>query len=503
MKLNISGHVSTIIHLSLQLQQAEKRLSETEVRLARLRGQSIAAPSKASIGNRNKSAKMEFRSTSPIHAIESASRNQPQLRTELLIPAANPKISQHIKLAGSSMKFSVGSGAQSSASTHTNTLSKLKAEKSCRSSPDAQVNEVQDRETKRKLEEKEHQELIPLIRSSSSPCTIRCHTSNHISSQHKRKLRSLVLCPVNDQLFVTSALDGVVNLWQVQSRGSGASLLSSTDCMSPKHRRWPEDMAWHPLGNSLFCTYNADGGDSQISILNLNKTEGRARVTYLEDKPHFKGIINSIIFMPWKNACFATGGSDHAVILWNEKETENLWKPKQLHRNLHSSAVMGVAGLQQRHIILSVGADKKIIGFDVQVGRADFRHQLDNKCMSVLPNPCDFNLFMVQTGTPEKQLRLFDIRLRQTELHSFGFKQESSDSQSALINQAWSPDGLYLTSGSVDPVIHIFDVRYNSHKPSQSIRAHQKRVFKAVWHYSHPLLISISSDLHIGLHKIE
>ena len=104
--------------------------------------------------------------------------------------------------------------------------------------------------------------------------------------------------------------------------------------------------------------------------------------------------------------------------------------------------------------------------------------------------------------THGKQLRLFDIRLKQMEIHSFGFKQESSDSQSALTNQAWSPDGLYLTSGSVDPVIHIFDIRYNYDKPSQSIKAHQKRVFKAVWHYSLPLLISISSDLHIGLHKI-
>lgn len=121
-------------------------------------------------------------------------------------------------------------------------------------------------------------------------------------------------------------------------------------------------------------------------------------MTYLEEKPHVKGIINSIMFMPWENACFATGGSDHAVILWNEKDTENLWKPKQLHRNMHSSAVMGIAGLQQKHVVLSAGADKKIIGFDVQVGRADFKHQLDSKCMSVLPNPCDFNLFMVQTG---------------------------------------------------------------------------------------------------------
>ncbi|KAJ6374610.1 hypothetical protein OIU78_030164 [Salix suchowensis] len=205
--------------------------------------------------------------------------------------------------------------------------------------------------------------------------------------------------------------------------------------------------------------------------------------------------------MPWENTCFVTGCNDHGVVLWNEKDDESLWKPETLHRNLHSSAVMGVAGMQQKQIVLSAGADKRIVGFDVQVGRADFKHQLDSKCMSVLPNPCDFNLFMVQTGTHGKQLRLFDIR-QQMEIHSLGFKQESSDSQSALTNQAWSPDGLYLTSGSVDPVIHIFDIRYNYNKPSQSIKAHQKRVFKAVWHYSLPLLISISSDLHIGLHKI-
>lgn len=52
-------------------------------------------------------------------------------------------------------------------------------------------------------EQKEHKELIPLVRTSSSPSIIRCYASNHISSQHKRKLRSLSLCPVNDQLFVT------------------------------------------------------------------------------------------------------------------------------------------------------------------------------------------------------------------------------------------------------------------------------------------------------------
>ena len=55
---------------------------------------------------------------------------------------------------------------------------------------------------------------------------------------------------------------------------SGASLLSSTDCASQKQRRWPEDIAWHPDGNCLFSAYSADGGDSQISVLDLNRTQG-------------------------------------------------------------------------------------------------------------------------------------------------------------------------------------------------------------------------------------
>ncbi|KAG6746243.1 hypothetical protein POTOM_050774 [Populus tomentosa] len=473
-----------VSYYQTQLVEAEKRLEESQVKLGRLSGKGNAtAPNKPSVENGIKNVKVERKSPSPVRVNEASPGSQPQFRTELVIP----KVPQPLTLMGSVEKSN----------------SDVKVERSHKSSsPDVEVIEIQDRGTKRKIEQKEHKELIPLVSRSSSPCTVHCHTSNHIPSQHKRKLRSVAVCPANDQLFVSSALDGMVHLWQLQARGSGASILSTTDCVSPLQRRWPEDIAWHPLGNSLFSAYTADSGDSQISILNLNKMQGRARVTFLDDKPHIKGTINSIEFMPWENTCFVTGCSDHGVVLWNEKDDENLWKPKILHRNLHSSAVMGVAGMQQKQIVLSAGADKRIVGFDVQVGRADFKHQLDSKCMSVLPNPCDFNLFMVQTGTHGKQLRLFDNRLKQMEIHSFGFKQESSDSQSALINQAWSPDGLYLTSGSVDPVIHIFDIRYNYDKPSQSIKAHQKRVFKAVWHYSLPLLISISSDLHIGLHKI-
>ncbi|KAF9597236.1 hypothetical protein IFM89_016377 [Coptis chinensis] len=492
-----------------QLEEAEKRLNDSQSKLARLRKKDSNGPSK-SLSDCRKNVKEEAKASSPVKFIESNPRATPsQSRPQLVIPAVNPKIAQPVKLPESSVKASVGSGnrAIASFSTNSNGVTKIKGESSYRPSDDLEVVEVQDKGTKRKFvcnllvpskspallknlnnaEEKEHKELISLIRSSSSPRTIRCQNGVLISSQHKRKLRSLALCPTNDQLFVTR---------------SGASLLSSTECMSTKQRRWPEDITWHPHGDKLFSVYTADGGDSQISIMNLNTTKKGKRVTYLEESPHVKGIINNIVFMPWEDLCFVTGGSDHAVVFWNEKNGGSSWKCKALHRNLHSSAVMGVAGLQQKNIVLSAGADKRIVGFDVMAGRADFKHQIECKCMSVLPNPSDFNLFMVQTGAHERQLRLFDIRLRQTEIHSFGWKQESSESQSALINQAWSPDGLYITSGSADPMIHVFDIRYNSHRPSQSVKAHNKRVFKAVWLQSLPLLVSISSDLNVGLHKI-
>uniref|UniRef100_A0A164XF72 Uncharacterized protein n=1 Tax=Daucus carota subsp. sativus TaxID=79200 RepID=A0A164XF72_DAUCS len=512
-----------------QLELSQKRLEESKNQLSGLRGQhyipasrensdlstlkveeessppgycprspgnqfmSISVPEEESIRS-SKKAQVNLRGASSGTVLQSSgtsSQNKAKLRPEVVVPAPNPVVPQSSK-SHMGTKSSDGSG---STPTHANCTVKVSGAKPSKISSGKELLNIQAKGTKRKFVEKEHKDLITQIAGSSSVRKLQCQTSCILPSQHKRKLRSLALCPTNDQLFVTSALDGVINLWQLQAKRSSANCLSSTDCLSVKQRRWPEDIAWHPEGNGLISVFGADGGDSQVGKEN-------GRVHFLEDKPHTKGIINNIVFMPWEDTCFVTAGSDHAVVLWTENDGIKDWNHKTLHRNQHTSAVMGVAGLQHKKVVLSAGADKRITGFDVGAGRADYKHQIDSKCMSIVPNPCDYNLYMIQTGTIGEQLRLCDYRVRQTELHTFGWEQESSESQSALINQAWSPDGLYITSGSVDPMIHIFDIRYNARKPTQSVRAHQKRVFKAVWHSTYPLLISISSDLNIGLHKI-
>eukprot|EP00250_Pteridium_aquilinum_P017084 c23444_g1_i1 orf=803-2461(+) len=348
---------------------------------------------------------------------------------------------------------------------------------------------------------KDREDLVLHVGGSMAPSFLTVLHHHYFPSQHKRRLRSLCMNLKfgSNPTFATSALDGVINTWKVKDKGEGISLNGSVHCLSSGQKRWPEDLAWHPSGESIFACYSADANDDQVAIINPSADD---KVKFLKDKPHGKGIVNSLVFLPWKEGTFfSTAGCDHGVVLWKEME-DGHWKAETLHRSLHSSAVMSAVGMQHKPLIMSVGMDKRIVGFDTEHVREEFRYTLDSKALRMLPNPVDWNLYMVQTGTPGQQLRLFDVRSRRCELHAFGWRQENTESQSALIHQSWSPDGFYIASGSADPRIHVFDIRYNSKEPSQSIKAHQKRVFKAVWHHTLPLLISISSDLNIGLVKL-
>ncbi|CAH8286042.1 unnamed protein product [Eruca vesicaria subsp. sativa] len=347
-----------------------------------------------------------------------------------------------------------------------------------------------------------HEELIALIGRSSLRATIESRTLSMLPSGHTKRMRSLALSPSNRDLFATSALDGVVHFWKLHSDRSSATLFKTVNRVEVDQKRWAEDIAWHPHKSALFSVYTADEGHAQISALYLNEARETCESKFLKDRPHSKGLINRIMFTPWDDPCFITGGCDHAVVLWREQGESNAWKSRLLHKDLHTSAVMGVAGMRHNNLVLSCGDDRRFVGFDTREEKVTFKHRLDNKCTNLLPNPRDNNLVMLQTRQLDRQLRLYDVRLPQTELFSFGWKQESSESQSALINQSWSPDGLHISSGSSDPAIHIFDIRYNAASPSLSIKAHKKRVFKAEWHSSNQLLVSISSDLEIGIHKL-
>lgn len=211
-----------------QLQEAEKKLLDSEAQLGRLRSKDNPVSTRNPLDNGIKNVKVERRSTSPL---------QLPSRPELSVSVVNPKISQPVKLVDS------GTRARSPVLNHAHGAGKAKWDKSHGNSSEQEIVELQDKGTKRKFgnslthwivslcswipllfsgpiseliivprisEAKEHKELITSIATSSSPVMVCCNSSSHISSQHKRKLRSLVLCPVNNQLFATRYLFHVI-----------------------------------------------------------------------------------------------------------------------------------------------------------------------------------------------------------------------------------------------------------------------------------------------------
>jgi len=66
---------------------------------------------------------------------------------------------------------------------------------------------------------------------------------------------------------------------------------------------------------------------------------------------------------------------------------------------------------------------------------------------------------------------------------------------------SWSADGTFISSGSIDPRIHVWDVRYSkAHEPAQTLDMHKKRVLCAEFHPKKNKLITLSSDKNIGFH---
>lgn len=135
----------------MQLEEAEKRLQDSESKLARLRGQTNAVSSRTCLDDGIKTVKTERRSTSPIDRNEGPSKNQHQSKPELLIPAVQPKTLHPTPLPRSSAKAPITSSSEASPSVHTSSSSRLKSEKPHRLSSEQHSTEIKDKGTKRKF----------------------------------------------------------------------------------------------------------------------------------------------------------------------------------------------------------------------------------------------------------------------------------------------------------------------------------------------------------------
>jgi hypothetical protein len=133
----------------MQLDEAEKRLKDTESKLARLRGQTNPVQSTTqnltnSDNNDNGilAVKTERRSNSPIDRNEHSYKSNNQSKPALVIPAVTPKISRPPAAARASCSGRVTPPVSSASVT---------AGKSDKPRREQQNDQVKDRRTKRKF----------------------------------------------------------------------------------------------------------------------------------------------------------------------------------------------------------------------------------------------------------------------------------------------------------------------------------------------------------------
>lgn len=145
--------------MGLQLDEAEKKLEDTQNKLARHRGQKTKLKverSKSPVAVRESSQKQSQRQdemkpsgdnlnvtrrpSSPPYRNEGSTPDQTQSRPQILIPSVAPNNSQH-KTNDSANKFTTGSG---------NTPAKSKGDKASKISSELE-SETQPKRTKRKL----------------------------------------------------------------------------------------------------------------------------------------------------------------------------------------------------------------------------------------------------------------------------------------------------------------------------------------------------------------
>ncbi len=138
------------------------------------------------------------------------------------------------------------------------------------------------------------------------------------------------------KLVATAGYDGMVKLWDMQSRKLKADL--------NQHKGWVRSLAFSPDGSQL-VTAGEDG-----NVIVWSTSSGKAVTTVVAHK----GPVTAITFSS-DGKTFVTGGGDNLVKIWNALDGKEI---KSLTG--HEDTIWSIAYSPTRSEFVSTGADKTI-----------------------------------------------------------------------------------------------------------------------------------------------
>ncbi|KAF9121137.1 hypothetical protein BGW39_010827 [Mortierella sp. 14UC] len=313
--------------------------------------------------------------------------------------------------------------------------------------------------------------------------------------------------PDMEEVMVTSALDGTIQLWDLERRRVANTIQKVATDMP-----WAEDMCWVGKNRLAVASAHKEGitMKHQLMLVHVEKTKPNSSVQWtvqkLDQKPHDhnKGgiLCLSALTEDRSGLSLATAGMDKQIIRWKftppNSEGECLPSQQTLIHNKHTSTIQGLCYTPYNNVLFSGGCDCKVIGWDMERSEIvyDYKSKERGRINSITPNPVDPHLLLVCHATTNNQLSLHDLRQRFDDpVLRFGF--ECADNLSRQVMPSWHPGGAIVSCGTQsDPKINIWDIRWRDvHRGAgQSIDGQSKRVFKAAFHPTKPFITSMSAD---------
>lgn len=346
------------------------------------------------------------------------------------------------------------------------------------------------------------------IRSSETFDRLNINLASTFHAAHDYKPRAIVFNPRKSNYFCTSGLDGAVRFWEYTNQKTVADL-GSLNAPDLRTTRFATALSWHKDGTrcaSLFPTKTSAAAtdeklkarESQLVILNTIKLPN-VSATFLTEKPHKDP--SDVAFLTANT--LVTVGTDKLVVLWKVDYQTNSAATKVLH-TAHTSAITTLLVNSDGNILYTAGVDKKCIRYSLESEKVVNELRFGGKIASIRANPVHDHLLLVTLCTTQDQFHIYDTRAEE-EVLTLSYNFDNPDqSPSQYIIPSWSADGTLVASGSVDPRLSVWDVRYaKAHLPIQQWSVHKKRVLRAEFHPSvRNCLFTLASDRKLGCHHM-